>query len=85
MWSVAVRWFDNWVRDKTWCRWLPIGLPALFILLVSGIWFGPMLIEGKVPIPIDGLIGSYYPWLDDKWGYAAGVPVQNISVTDAFS
>lgn len=58
--------------------------PYLFILTLTAIFFRPLL-HKLVPIPFDGLAGAYFPWLDDKWGYAVGVPVKNISVTDVFS
>lgn len=68
-------------REKRWLSyWWVLGL-----VVVPGVWFAPMLFEGKLPIPLDGLLGSYYPWLDKKWGFEVGVPVQNISVTDVFS
>jgi hypothetical protein len=56
----------------------------LVILGVLGIFFRPIF-GGHVPIPFDGLLGVYYPWLDYKWGYLVGVPVKNISITDVFS
>lgn len=61
-------------------NWLVIGV----ILGILVFFFKPILF-GMVPIPLDGLIGTYYPWLDYKWGYLVGVPVKNISVTDVFS
>lgn len=53
----------------------------LGLLLVN---FYPMF-KGLVPIPLDLLAGSYYPWLDHKWGFVVGVPVKNPSVTDVVS
>ena len=38
-----------------------------------------------IPFPGDLLVGSYYPWLDSKWGYVVGVPVKNPLISDVFS
>lgn len=38
-----------------------------------------------VPIPLDALVGVYHPWADHFWGFVAGVPYKNISLTDVFS
>lgn len=54
------------------------------VLAALAFIFKPML-QGKVPVPLDALAGTYYPWLDFDWGYPAGVPVKNIAVTDVFS
>ena len=31
------------------------------------------------------MVGSYFPWLDYKWGYQVGVPVKNPPISDVFS
>jgi hypothetical protein len=38
-----------------------------------------------VPFPGDFIVGTYYPWLDYKWGYEAGVPVKNPILSDVAS
>jgi len=53
-------------------------------ILLLGWIFKPM-VSGKVPIPLDVMVGGYFPWLDYKWGYPAGVPYKNPSLTDVFS
>lgn len=57
-----------------------------FLIVIGAVFFifRPML-RSELPIPLDGLAGTYYPWLNQKWGYSVGVPVKNISVTDVFS
>lgn len=57
-----------------------IFLLAIFNLIV----FAPMF-KGLIPLPTDALAGSYYPWLGQNWGFAAGIPFKNISLTDVFS
>ncbi len=38
-----------------------------------------------VPIPLDVLVGAYYPWAENFWGFVAGVPYKNTAISDAFS
>lgn len=54
-----------------------------FILLL--IIFRESLFQGHILAPVDTLVGSYYPWLDSKWGYPVGVPVKNPPISDVFS
>lgn len=56
---------------------------AVFILIT--IIFFHKVFLGLVPIPLDFLVGTYYPWLDYKWGYEVGVPVKNAALTDVVS
>lgn len=39
----------------------------------------------QVPMPGDMMVGSYFPWLEQKWGYTTGVPVKNPLTSDVFS
>ncbi len=59
-------------------------LALLFLICLIGIFFYPIFL-GKVPMPLDALVGAYYPWLDYKWGYTVGVPFKNIALSDVFS
>lgn len=54
---------------------------AVFILVV----FRKFIFQGQIPIPGDILLGVYYPWLDSKWGFIAGVPVKNNLPSDIVS
>ena len=54
------------------------------LVLFNLILFAPML-RGLVPLPTDALVGAYYPWAGQFWGFVAGVPYKNISLTDVFS
>ncbi len=39
-----------------------------------------------MPFPGDLLVGAYLPWLESKWGYPTGVPVQSgPSISDVYS
>ena len=60
------------------------NLVIILIIIIVLVFFWPIF-RGSVPIPFDGLVGAYFPWLDFKYGYVVGVPVKNISVTDVFS
>lgn len=60
--------------------------PILTILVAVLIFFYPVFLEGKIPLPADFIVGTYYPWLDYKWaGYNSGVPVKNPITTDVVS
>ena len=59
-------------------------LPYMLVLAAIIFLFKPLLF-GKLPMPWDGLVGTYFPWLDYKWGYEVGVPVKNAALSDAFS
>ena len=60
--------------------------PFAAILMAVAIFFYPVFLQGKVPLPGDFIVGVYYPWLDYKWaGYGAGVPVKNPITTDVVS
>ena len=62
-----------------------LSSPVVWLLLIILILFWPFIFFGKVPLPVDTLVGAYLPWLDYKWGYIVGVPVKNALTSDAFS
>lgn len=43
------------------------------------------MLRGLIPLPTDALAGAYYPWAGQAWGFVAGIPYKNISLTDVFS
>lgn len=67
----------NEVFLKSWPLWV--------IVLTVCIFFWKVFFKGLVPLPADFLVGTYYPWLDYKWGFPAGVPVKNPITTDVVS
>ncbi|MBI5449521.1 YfhO family protein [Candidatus Gottesmanbacteria bacterium] len=52
-------------------------------LVVVGVFFYPTILQGKLPVPIDALVGLYHPWRDL---YSAtnprGLPFKNFLITD---
>jgi hypothetical protein len=60
-----------------------VGLALVF--LVTGIFFKDVFLSGKVLLPGDIVVGMYYPWLSEKWGYEVGVPVKNPIISDVVS
>jgi len=61
-------------------------LPLFFLFVfVTLFLFKETFIKGFVPVPADTLVGSYFPWLDYKWGFTVGVPVKNPPISDVFS
>ena len=69
--------FYRFISSQIWVYLLLIGLWWMF--------FYPVWLQGKLPIPADLIVGGYFPWLDYKWGYPAGVPVKNPIISDAVS
>jgi hypothetical protein len=60
--------------------------PYIFIFLLALVFFYPVWLQGKVPLPLDALVGAHTPWIEVQWpGYPAGVPIKNQEITDAIS
>lgn len=59
--------------------------PFLVILLTVSLFFWKVILFKQVPIPGDFIVGTYFPWLDYKWGYQVGVPVKNPITSDVVS
>ena len=64
---------------------LPEWTWVIILVLPAVIFFWKIFIKDELPIPADITTGVYYPWLNQKWGYPAGVPVKNPLLTDAIS
>ena len=55
----------------------------VLILLLTGVFFHQTLLEGKLPVPSDALVGLYHPWRDVYAGaFPRGVPFKNFLITD---
>lgn len=59
--------------------------PILAVFGLVAIFFYKVWLKGLVPIPADITVGLYFPWLDYKWGFPAGVPVRNPLPSDIVS
>ncbi len=59
--------------------------PIILLILIPLVFFYPVWLEKKVPLPADVVVGAYFPWLDYNWGYPAGVSVKNPITSDAIS
>jgi len=55
------------------------------LLLIPLIKFIPFLFYGLAAIPLDLLLGAYYPWLLSHWGFYTTVPVKNPVLSDVIS
>ena len=43
---------------------------TLIILIISLIFFYPVLLQNKIPLPLDALVGAHVPWTEVNWdGY----------------
>ena len=70
---------------KAFWKFFKVLLPVLLLAALSCSFFWKVFIKKQVPLPADFVVGVYYPWLDYKWGFAAGVPVKNPITTDVVS
>lgn len=59
--------------------------PIFATIIVVLVFFWKVFLLGQFPIPADFIVGTYYPWLDYKWGYSVGVPVKNPVTSDVVS
>lgn len=62
---------------KSWPIWVIASLVVVF--------FWRVFLFGELPLPADFVVGTYYPWLDYKWGFEVGVPVKNAITSDVVS
>jgi uncharacterized membrane protein YfhO len=59
--------------------------PLLFFVLISFVYYWKVFLKGYVAFPGDLMVGAYLPWLENKWGYPAGVYIKNPLISDIFS
>lgn len=58
----------------------------VLITLMTLIAFRPFFFEGKIPIPGDILLGSYHPWMDQRWENRSTIyPVLNNEISDSMT
>ena len=38
--------------------------PIIVIIFVVLVFFYPIYLKGLIPLPIDFIVGTYYPWLE---------------------
>lgn len=57
----------------------------LLFILIDLVFFWKYFFQGLIPIPADVVIGGYFPWLNQKWGFVVGVPVKNPLMSDVVS
>ncbi|MFA6250087.1 MAG: YfhO family protein [Candidatus Shapirobacteria bacterium] len=60
-------------------------LPVIILAYLVFIFFWKFFLKNLVPVPTDITVGMYFPWLDYKWGFEAGVPVKNSILSDVVS
>ena len=64
-------------------KWLEDGIAIVGFFIIIGIFFSPTILQGKLPVPSDALVGLYHPFRDL---YAEtnprGVPFKNFLITD---
>lgn len=58
-----------------------LTFPLIWILVLL-IFFSPIF-RGKMPAPLDTIVGLYHPWRDVVWdNFNSGVPYKNFLITD---
>lgn len=62
-------------------KYWPLG----FLLGIWVVFFYKFFLKGLIPLPLDIVVGMYFPWLNYKWGYSVGVPVRNHLISDVVS
>jgi hypothetical protein len=60
-----------------------LGIFLLILVTVGLFW--SFFWKGEIPIPGDILIGTYYPWMNETWGFAVSPPVKNPPMSDVVS
>jgi hypothetical protein len=78
--------WQSWFRKKSGLRgFFKTYWPIFIALLVVFLFFWKVFVKNQIPLPADFVVGTYYPWLDYKWGYDVGVPVKNSITSDVVS
>lgn len=58
-------------------------LPFVIIFFVVSFFFNPLILQNKLPIPSDTIIGLYHPFRDlYSVNYPNGIPYKNFLITD---
>ena len=59
---------------------------VLIFFLLSFLFSWKFFFQGLVPVPLDVIVGIYYPWRDYVWqNLVAGVPFKNSLLSDIVS
>lgn len=65
-------------------KFLKTNWPLLVILAFTTLFFSPVILKNKLPIPADTIVGLYHPWRDFfKNEYTSGIPFKNFQITDS--
>lgn len=59
--------------------------PLLVLIILVMVFFWKIFFRNLILMPGDLMVGSYFPWLEQKWGYITGVSVKNPLMSDVFS
>lgn len=59
--------------------------PVIFLIGIALIFFYKFFIYKLISIPTDIIVGMYYPWLNQNWGFFTNVPVKNPLMSDIVS
>src|SRR6266567_610194 len=58
-------------------------LPFILFFIIVAFFFRPFLLQGKLPIPSDTIVGLYHPFRDFyAKDYPRGIPYKNFLITD---
>ena len=56
----------------------------IFLIVFASLFYSPLILEKKLPIPADTIVGLYHPWRDYfSKNYPNGIPFKNFQITDS--
>ena len=56
----------------------------IFLIVFAALFYSPLILEKKLPIPADTIVGLYHPWRDYfSKNYPNGIPFKNFQITDS--
>ncbi len=57
--------------------------PLILFTVIVLFFFYPLILQGKIPIPADTIVGMFHPFRDVIWdNFTTGVPFKNFLITD---
>lgn len=63
--------------------WFEDGIAIVGFFIIIGTFFSPTILQGKLPVPSDSLVGLYHPWRDlYNNTNPRGIPFKNFLITD---
>lgn len=69
---------------KNWRKFFKNYLYIILLICIVAVFFYPVILKNKIPLPADTIVGMYHPFRDNIWGnFVTGVPFKNSLITDS--